>query len=447
MDQEATRSISTNDESAYPSPARAWGLVLLLTIAYAISFVDRQIISLLVGPIKADLGLSDFQIGLLMGLAFGLFYTLMGIPLGRVADKHNRRNLIVAGMSLWCLMTAASGLARNFFQLFLARTGIAVGEAALSPAALSMISDSFPEEKRTGPIGFYNSAIYIGSGLAMVLGGAIIHMATNSPPLNVPFFGELAPWQTTFFIVGIPGLAIALVIAFTREPTRKDLLKGADGGAAVLSFKDVVTYLWKRKYIYAPIFIGMSVVAIANFMFLAWTPTLYERVHGWEIREISYSFGLITLILGPLGIFIGAQLGDYFASKDDNGGHAKAAFIGSVFMVPGMIVTPVISNPQLALVGLALIPFGMAFITVNMVTGLLRITPNQLRGQTYAMFLLAISLSGTTLGPTLVGIITDFVFENEMMIGYSMLTVSLPTAFIASIAFFMSISAFRRLGS
>ena len=444
MNQEATSGISIDDESAYPSPARAWGLVLLLTIAYAISFVDRQIISLLVGPIKADLGLSDFEISLLMGLAFGLFYTLMGIPLGRAADKYNRRNLIVAGMSLWCLMTAASGLARNFFQLFLARLGIAVGEAALSPAALSMISDSFPEEKRTGPIGFYNSAIYVGSGLAMILGGAIIHMATNSPPMNVPYFGEMAPWQTTFLIVGLPGLAVALVIAFTREPTRKDLLRSADGGAAVLSFKDVVSYLWERKYIYAPIFIGMAVVAIVNFMFLAWTPTLYERVHDWEIADIGYSYGIISLIFGPLGIFIGARLGNYFAAKDDHGGHAKAAFIGYLFMVPGMIMTPVISNPQLALVGLALIPFGMAFITVNMVTGLLRITPNQLRGQTYAMFLLAISLTGTTLGPTLVGTITDFIFGNEMMVGYSMLTISLPTAFIAGIAFFKCISAFRR---
>ncbi len=445
MNEEVTSSVSADGESAYPSPARAWGLVLLLTTAYAISFVDRQIISLLVGPIKADLGLSDFQISLLLGLAFGLFYTLMGIPLGRAADKYNRRNLIVAGMSLWCLMTAASGLARNFFQLFLARLGIGVGEAALSPAALSMISDSFPEEKRTGPIGFYNSAIYIGSGLAMILGGAIIHMATNSPPMNVPFFGELAPWQTTFFIVGLPGLAIAAVIAFTREPTRKDLLKGADGGAAVLSFKDVLGYLWKRKFIYGPIFIGMAVVAIVNFMFLAWTPTLYTRVHGWEIASIGYAFGIISLIFGPLGIFLGARLGDYFAAQDDNGGHAKAAFIGSLFMVPGMIATPVISNPQLALVGLALIPFGMAFITVNMVSALLRITPNQLRGQTYAMFLLVISLSGTTLGPTLVGFITDFVFKNEMMIGYSMLTVSLATAFIANFAFFKSIGAFRRL--
>lgn len=218
MNTKATTSAAPDDGSAYPEPRRAWGLVVVLTIAYAISFVDRQIISLMVEPIKAYLHLSDTQISLLMGPAFAVFYTIMGIPLGRVADKFNRRNLIVIGMTLWCLMTAASGLARNFAQLFVARMGIGVGEAALSPAALSMISDSFPPEKRTSPIGFYNSAIYIGSGLALVLGGVVIQIVTNSPPVNVPLVGELVPWQTTFIIVGLPGLIIAAIIGVRRQP-------------------------------------------------------------------------------------------------------------------------------------------------------------------------------------------------------------------------------------
>lgn len=443
MDQNATNTSAAEDTSPYPSPARAWGLVVLLTIAYAVSFVDRQIISLMVTPIKADLQLSDTQISLLLGFAFGLFYTLMGIPLGRAADKFNRRNLIVAGMSLWCLMTAASGLARNFAQLFMARLGIGVGEAALSPAALSMISDSFPPKKRTGPIGFYNAAIYVGSGLAMLLGGAIIKIVSNSPPVNVPLFGELAPWQTTFLVVGTPGLLIALMIAFTREPKRKELMTSEGGGTAELSMRDVAKYLWEKRYLYGPIFVGMAVVGIVNFMFLAWTPTLYTRVHGWDISSIGYAFGIILLIFGPLGIATGARLGDYFANKGDNGGHAKAAFIGSLFMVPGMIVTPVMPNPQLALIGLALIPFGMAFITVNMVSSMLRVTPNQLRGLTYAIFLMVLSLSGSTFGPTLVALITDYVFADEMKLGYSMLIVSLGTAFFSNFAFYKSIGAFR----
>ena len=441
---ELDRNVSTKDDD-YPSAFRAWGLVLLLTVAYAVSFVDRQIINLLVEPIKADLQLSDTQISLLLGFAFGLFYTVMGIPLGRAADKYNRRNLIVGGMTVWCLMTAASGLARNFSRLFIARLGIGAGEAALSPAALSLISDSFPPEKRTSPIGVYNSAIYIGSGLAMLLGGAIIQIVKNSPPVNVPFIGVLVPWQTTFLVVGLPGLLVALAIAMMREPSRKDVLREKDGHAAELSFLEVIRFVWARKEVYGPIFIGMGVVAVVNFMFLAWIPTLYVRVHDWDVSNIGYAFGIILLIFGPLGIAVGGRLGDYYASTNDAGGHAKAALIGSIFMVPGILLTPTFPNAQLALVGLALIPFGMAFITVNIVTAVLRVTPNQLRGQVYAVLLMVMTLAGTTFGPTLVAVITDYVFKNEMMIGYSMLIVGLATGFFSNIAFYQCMRVYREL--
>ncbi|MBT5220576.1 MAG: MFS transporter [Woeseia sp.] len=443
MNTKATTSAAPDDGSAYPEPRRAWGLVVVLTIAYAISFVDRQIISLMVEPIKAYLHLSDTQISLLMGPAFAVFYTIMGIPLGRVADKFNRRNLIVIGMTLWCLMTAASGLARNFAQLFVARMGIGVGEAALSPAALSMISDSFPPEKRTSPIGFYNSAIYIGSGLALVLGGVVIQIVTNSPPVNVPLVGELVPWQTTFIIVGLPGLIIAAIIGFMREPTRKDVIKSEDGDVAEVSMREVLAYVWKNRSIYGSIFIGMAVVAAVNFMFQGWIPTLYTRVHGWEASSIGYAFGVILLIFGPLGIFLGGRLGDYYSRQGDSGGHAKAAFLGSLFMVPGMIATPILPDPKIALAGLALIPFGMAFITVNIVSSMLRVTPNQMRGLAYALLLMAMSFTGMSLGPFLPALITDYVFANEMMVGYSMLIVSLSTAFISIFAFYKCIGAFR----
>ncbi|MDA0706144.1 MAG: MFS transporter [Proteobacteria bacterium] len=443
MNVAPTTSTSDQDSSAYPSSTRAWGLVVVLTIAYAISFIDRQIISLMVEPIKAYLDLSDTQISLLMGPAFAVFYTIMGIPLGRVADKFNRRNLIVVGMSLWCLMTAASGLARSFMQLFLARMGIGVGEAALSPAALSMISDSFPPEKRTSPIGFYNSAIYIGSGLALVLGGIVIHFVSTSPSVVVPFVGELVPWQTTFLIVGLPGLGIAAIIGFMREPTRKDVIKSEDGDVVELTMREALDYVWKKRSIYGPIFIGMAVVSGVNFMFQGWIPTLYQRVHGWDASSIGYAFGVILLIFGPLGIFLGGRLGDYFSNKGDSGGHAKAAFVGSLFMMPGMIITPILPDPKLALVGLALIPFGMAFITVNIVSSMLRVTPNQMRGLTYALLLMAITFTGMSLGPFLPALITDYVFGNEMMVGYSMLIVSLSTAFVSNIAFYKCIGAFR----
>jgi MFS family permease len=340
-------------------------------------------------------------------------------------------------------MTMGSGLVRNFTQLFLARMGIGVGEASLTPAALSLISDRFPPEKRTSPIGFYNSAIYIGAGLAMVLGGAVIKIISNAPPIDLPFVGELVPWQATFLVVGAPGLLVAAMIAFTREPTRKESLKKDGGEIVELSYRDVAAYIWKNRQLYGPLFVGMAVVATVNTIYFAWTPTLFIRVHAWEVSDIGFAFGIILLIFGPLGIALGGYLGDHFASKGDSGGHAKAAFIGSLFMVPGMIAAPVLGNPKLALVGLALVPFGMAFITVNIVSSMLRVTPNQMRGLAYALLLMVMTVTGTTLGPTMVAIITDYVFENELMIGYSMMIASLATAFFSNIAFYKCISAFR----
>jgi MFS family permease len=245
-------------------------------------------------------------------------------------------------------MTMGSGLVRNFTQLFLARMGIGVGEASLTPAALSLISDRFPPEKRTSPIGFYNSAIYIGAGLAMVLGGAVIKIISNAPPIDLPFVGELVPWQATFLVVGAPGLLVAAMIAFTREPTRKESLKKDGGEIVELSYRDVAAYIWKNRQLYGPLFVGMAVVATVN-----------------------------------------------------------------------------------------------TIITVNIVSSMLRVTPNQMRGLAYALLLMVMTVTGTALGPTMVAIITDYVFENELMIGYSMMIASLATAFFSNIAFYKCISAFR----
>ena len=164
---------------AYPRPAYAWYVVVILTLAYMVSFIDRQILALLIEPIKADLGLSDTGISLLLGLAFGLFYTLMGIPLGRLADRRSRRAIIAIGITIWCFMTAGCGLAKNYGQLFVARMGVGVGEASLTPSALSLISDYFPQGRRGRAIGFYNMGISLGVGVAMILGGLVVAYALD----------------------------------------------------------------------------------------------------------------------------------------------------------------------------------------------------------------------------------------------------------------------------
>jgi len=215
-----------------PSNAYAWYVVAVLTLTYTVSFIDRQIMSLMIEPIRRDLNITDTQVSLLIGLAFAVFYTLLGIPIARLADRRSRRTIIAVGIATWCFMTAFCGLARSYAQLFLARVGVGVGEAALSPSALSIISDYFPKRTRGRAIAVYNTGISLGTGLAMIVGGALVAHVMVSPPVRLPFVGELYAWQTVFMLVGLPGLFLALLMFTVREPRRREQRRSACSSAA-----------------------------------------------------------------------------------------------------------------------------------------------------------------------------------------------------------------------
>src|SRR5258708_14916503 len=204
---EAVSSLSSTEGER--SLRYAWYVVFILMVCYTLSFVDRQILSLLVGPMKRDLAISDTRIGLLQGVAFALFYGLMGLPLGRLADTRNRRNVIIVGVVLWSFLTGACSAARSFWSLFLARMGVGVGEATLSPSAFSLITDYFPKEKLGAALSVYSMGIFIGSGLALIAGGSVVDAVTRMPAVTLPLLGAVAPWRFTFLIACAPGPAVA----------------------------------------------------------------------------------------------------------------------------------------------------------------------------------------------------------------------------------------------
>ncbi|MBK6598651.1 MAG: MFS transporter [Proteobacteria bacterium] len=204
-------------------------MVIMLMIAYILSFVDRYVLGLMVEPIKADLGLTDTQMGWLLGLSFAIFYTTMGIPLGYLADRKRRTWLISIGITVWSIAAFTSGLARNFWHLFFARMSIGAGEATLSPSAISIISDSFPQEERGKPIAVYSAALGIGAGVASLVGAGVLSWAKSVPEITVPILGVVAPWQVTFFIVGAPGLLMGILFLFMREPVRHREGMGQEG--------------------------------------------------------------------------------------------------------------------------------------------------------------------------------------------------------------------------
>ena len=216
---EPAASLAPSSEAAAPSLAApendpslryAWYVVIILMVCYTLSFVDRQILSLLVGPMKRDLGISDTRIGLLQGVAFALFYGLMGLPLGRLADTHNRRNVIIVGVVLWSFLTGACSAARSFWSLFLVRMGVGVGEATLSPSAFSLISDYFPKEKLGGALSVYSMGIFIGSGIALIAGGSVVDAVTRMPVITMPLLGAVAPWRIGTRFVWAETLAYVL---------------------------------------------------------------------------------------------------------------------------------------------------------------------------------------------------------------------------------------------
>ena len=304
-------------ETPYPNSKYAWYVTTLLLLAYILSFVDRQIMSLLIEPIKADFGLTDFRIGLLMGPAFAFFYVSLGIPIGWLADRKSRRTIVGVGITVWCFMTAACGLSRNFGQLFVARIGVGAGEAVLTPSALSLIADYFPQKQRARAVSLYMTGISLGGGVAYFVGGPLIAVLLTMPPFMFPIYGELAAWQTAFLIVGLPGLILALLMFTVKEPIRRGLLavkKGAGNSSNELPFKDSMIFLFQRKKAYLSLFFGMSVVTLVGYTGF-WNAALFERTWDWNIGTIGVTLGLAALIFGPLGANGGGWIADFFTNK------------------------------------------------------------------------------------------------------------------------------------
>lgn len=275
-----------NNNNGYPSSARAWVTVAILMVAYVLSFVDRQILNLLVEPIRRDLMISDTQMSLLMGLSFALFYTVCGIPLGRVADTRSRRGLIAVGILFWSAATAACGMAKMYWQFLLCRIGVGVGEAALSPAAYSLIADSFPAERRATAISVYSMGVYLGSGLAFLVGGLVIQFASAQGDVTLPVLGEVRPWQLIFLILGVAGVLFTLLMLAVKEPARR----GAGAGVAV-PLSEVGRYIRANRRTVLLHNFGFAGLAFAGYGSAAWVPTFYIRTYGWDAGQVGIVYG------------------------------------------------------------------------------------------------------------------------------------------------------------
>lgn len=403
-------------DRTYPAPRYAWYVVTLLLLANVSAHVDRQILTLLVEDIKRDLAISDTQMGLLIGLPFGLFYATLGLPLGRLADSWNRRNLIAIGIATWSAMTALFGVARGFGQMLLARTGVGIGEAALAPPTVSLLADYFPPKRIATALSVFGTAVFLGSGLAYYIGGLVAEAMSGIAAPTLPIVGAIRPWQAVFLVVGLPGLVIALLLRLTvREPDRR--------GVAGATIRETLAHLNQLRAPFLYLTIGYSLYVLVNYGTASWLPAYFYRVHGWTQGEAGLFMGGGTMIFGTLGIISGGWIADRMRERGVLGSRLLIGSIGAIGALAsgvGLYLTRDDTTAKLLLIPLNIfhaLPFGAA------PAALVDLAPPRMRGQVTAVFFFAINVIGFTLGPVAVGRLTDLVY-GETGVGYSILTVA-----------------------
>ena len=419
------------------SPVRAWWAIFIFTVALMFNFLDRQLLTLLVTPIKADLKLSDTQISILVGFMFVLFYISVGIPISRLVDRGPRKWIIGAGIAFWSLMTACCGLAQNFWQLAIARMGVGVGESCNGPATYSMTADMFPREKLARPISIINIGMVMGSGMALLVGGYLIVWLTELGPQSFPIVGTLKPWQMTFVIVGLPGMLWALLMVMTvPEPPRKD----AGTGAVTPSFAKVLGFLKLWSPAYFAMFVAAGVKSMLSFGNAVWSPAFFERSFGYAPGEPGPILGAIALVVAPLGLLIGGQAATWLAAKGHDDANMRIVLWVSLLLVPLAILYPLAPTAWMAftLYGATLFLGSLGAGPAN--AAIQVITPGRMRGTVSALYIAVFSVMGYGAGPLIVALMTDNIFKNEAMLGSSM---AVAAATLGPIGLFLSWKALK----
>lgn len=407
-------------------------VITLMLMVYIVNFVDRQIFSILIEPIRADIHLSDTQLGLLGGIAFAIFYTFAGIPIARWADVGVRKNIVALALVIWSGMTMFTGTAKSFSGLMLARIGVGVGEAGCSPPIHSLISDYFPPEKRATALSIYSLGIPIGGAIGTLAGGWI---------------GAEYGWRTAFFLVGIPGIILSIVVYFTmREPPRgySDPV-AVDVTAKVpesYSLGQVISFMWGMRS-FRHLSIAGALHAFVGYGVALFLPSFFIRVHGFGLQETSTYLFAIGLT-GVLGTFLGGYLGDRYG-KTDKRWYMGIPGIATIMAVPFAVLFYTTDDPMLAL--LFAIPgyiLGPMYLGPTFAMTQSLATP-AMRALASAILLFVLNLIGLGLGPVAAGALSDFLKPEygEMSIRYSLFTLAVVGNFWSAIHYYLASRTLR----
>jgi MFS family permease len=433
-------SADVNEKLLYPSPKVAWVACIILFLGCTLAFMDRAIISLFVIPIQRDLHISDTQISLLVGFAFGAFNALFGLPVARWIDGGRRRTIAAIGISAWSVAAACCGLAANFWQLFLGRVGVGAGEASVTPAGVSLLADFFPPSRRGTAMGVFYAGIFVGGGCAFILGG-LLWRSLGDRQVVLPLVGPLHSWQVILILVGALGLLVAPLTMMIREPQRLDGGRRARAGNFPLA--TVVQYYRTHARTLIGHNVGFCLLNFALHAGAAWLPTLLVRTNGWSIAKAGATVGVMTLILGPISTATAGYVADAITRR----GRTDAKLLvsmgaaGMVALASAMIAL----NPMPGLIVVAL-GFFMFFgnFSLPLAPGALQeIMPNAMRGQATAVYVGVTNLIGGGLAATAVAVLTDYVFHDKAKLHISFGLVGGIVCILAALTLTWTLRAFR----
>ena len=402
----------------WPASQLAWYAVIVLALSNTLSLIDRTLLSFLLPAVQKDLAMSDTVASLLVGPAFTVFYCFVGLPLARLADTKSRKTIILIGVAFWSLMTALSGVARNFWQMSLMRMGVAVGSTPLSPASYSIMADYFPPQKLALPLGIFSGGVTLGIGLSFIGGAAAIGFVSSLGDVTLPILGTLSGWRLVFVIFGAIGIPIVLMCAFLREPDRRGI---AASQKEAVPFAEIWQHIQKHWKIYLLVAGGYGATSVSIYGIISWTSAFYGRVHGVGLADAGYLIGLAVILGGPLGAFAGGWLSDWLEKRGDTNAKCKVLWWGCIGLIPPGVLAPLMPSAPLAATVLAF-SFFFGSICSGPAASLIQIiTPNRMRAQFGALYQLALNLVGLGLGPTFVALLTDYVFQDPNKVGYSMI--------------------------
>lgn len=426
-------------EAPYPSNFYAWYCVFVLLGIYLNSFLDRQILSLLVGPIKTTMNLTDSDVGFLQGMAFALFYTFAGLPLGWLADRMSRRVLISVGQIFWSIASVGFGLAKSHPQMIAARVGVGVGEASLSPSAYSMLADLFPPKRLARAISIYAAGIYLGGGLATVIGG---HLADYYPPTElVPtLFGDRFGWQMVFFFIALPTIPLTLMLLTVKEPTRR----GLGQRSANVPMGEFLRYWWSHRSATLTHAFGFALLSLAGYGASAWIPEYFIRVHGWTRAMVGTNIGLTAMVVGPTGLFTAGWIADRLTARGVRDAKMRVGMYAALAWLPFGIAVPLMPTGALAMVAYVPALFFSSWSWGIAPAAVQEMMPNQMRGQASAVYLFILNLIGLGCGPWVLGFMTSHVFADDSQIHLSLLTTTVTANVLAVGFLFFGLKPFRQ---